>query len=157
MFTEMRRIDRQLADEQAIELLKSGCYGFLAINNLQGCGYAVPMNYAQVGQSIYLHCALEGKKLELIRQDNRVSFCVVGDAVVLSAKFTMRYHSVMAFGRIYEVTDSEEKQLGLMALVTKYSTSPEEVAMGQKYAQNSESKTAVLRIEIEHITGKSNA
>ncbi len=157
MFTEMRRNDRQLDDEQAVELLKSGIYGFLAMNNMQGCGYAVPMNYAQVGQSIYLHCALEGKKLELIRQDNRVSFCVVGEAVVLSAKFTMRYHSVMAFGRIYEVTDTEEKQLGLMALVTKYSTSPEEVAMGQKYAQNSEQKTAVLRIEIEHITGKSNA
>ena len=156
MESEMRREDRKLSDERSLEILKVASYGMLAINNAEGCGYAVPMSYAILGRSIYLHCAVDGKKLDLIRKDNRVSFCVVGEAEVVSKRFTMQYSSVMAFGRVYEVTDPTEKQTGLMALVHKYAADADEVDAGQRYAQASEDKTAVLRIEVEIITGKAN-
>ena len=43
-------------------------------------GYGVPLSYVFQDNSIYLHCALEGKKLTYLRRHNKVSFCVVGEA-----------------------------------------------------------------------------
>ena len=73
----VRRQDRLLSEERARELLREGEYGFLAMASAQG-GYGVPVNYATEGDTIYLHCATEGRKLSAIEHDARVTFCVVG-------------------------------------------------------------------------------
>ena len=53
--------------------------------------------------SIYLHCALEGKKLAYLRRHNKVTFCVVGEAEPAPEKYSMKYKSVIVFGRASEI------------------------------------------------------
>ena len=56
-FRPMRRSRQLLTPEQAWALLEKGSYGVLAVQGDGGWPYAVPLNYACCGRSIYFHCA----------------------------------------------------------------------------------------------------
>ena len=152
MFPEMRQQKRQLSRPEAEEILANGLYGVLSMNGGDGYPYGVPLSYVYLEGSIYLHCAGAGRKLAHIRRDHRVSFCVVGEAYPLPDQFSMQYKSAMVFGRASEVA-GEEKLPVLLAFLEKYSTA-EYLEKGREYAVKSLEKTVVLRIEIEHLTGK---
>jgi len=154
MFQEMRRQDRQLNRTEAEAILAGGLYGFLAVNAGDDYGYGVPFSYVYQDNKIYLHCALEGKKLNLMRRNNKVSFCVVAGAEPKPEKYSMKYRSAMAFGRAVEVSKPEEQLAALIALVEKYYTDPDHVAKGRLKAAESLDKTLVIRIDVDHITGK---
>jgi nitroimidazol reductase NimA-like FMN-containing flavoprotein (pyridoxamine 5'-phosphate oxidase superfamily) len=158
MFQEMRRQDRGLNRPETEEILANGLFGVLSMNGGDDYPYGVPFSYVYGQNHIYLHCALQGKKLDYIRRDNRVSFCVVQGAdplFILPDTFTMKYQSAMVFGKIYEVADHQEKLQGLIALVEKYfRDDPELLERGKVKAAKSLEKTAVLRIDIDHLTGK---
>lgn len=149
----MRRRDRQIADNEAKEILCREDYGFLATVSSDGLPYGVPLNYCYSDDAIYFHCAVEGRKLDNINFNNNVSFCVVGKADVIPSKFSTKYESVIASGKVYELT-GVEKFNGLMKLVNKYSPGLEE--KGRKYAEADAHKTRVYKIVPDSITGKSN-
>lgn len=152
MFKTMRRQDRKIHSEEAIEkMLKSGEYGILSTIGESGYPYGVPVNYIYADKCIYFHCATEGQKLDNIKYNDKVSFCVVGSTEVLPDQFSTNYESVIAFGRATEVND-EEKEMALIHLIDKYS--PEFEEAGMKYIRNAADKTTVMRIEVDHMTGK---
>jgi nitroimidazol reductase NimA-like FMN-containing flavoprotein (pyridoxamine 5'-phosphate oxidase superfamily) len=152
MFKKMRRQDRELSSAETTELLAKGNYGVLSMVGHDDYGYGVPLNFVYTDGGIYFHCALEGQKLDSIRKNNKVSFCVVGEAIPLLDEFSMKYMSAIVFGRIREV-EGDEKMNVLIALIEKYST-PEFLEKGKGYAEKAFGKTAVLRLDIEKITGK---
>ncbi len=158
MFQEMRRQDRGLTRPEAEEILANGSFGVLSMNGGDDYAYGVPFSYVYLQNRLYLHCALQGKKLDLIRRDNRVSFCVVQGAEPIFKfpdTFSMKYKSAMVFGKIYEVVDDQEKLRGLIALVEKYfRDDPDHLERGKVKAANSLDRTAVLRLDIDHLTGK---
>lgn len=150
----MRRQDRGMDQKETEEVLQKGKYGILSMNGANDYAYGVPMSYVYTGNSIYLHCALEGKKLTHIRNNNKVSFCVVGDADPLPNDFSMKYKSVIAFGKVSEVDDVREKQEALVAMIEKYASNQDYIERGRIYAANSLHITVVLRIDIDYLTGK---
>ncbi len=82
-----------------------------------------------------------------------MAFCVVGEAIPMTDKYSMRYKSIIAFGKVREV-DGDEKMEALLALVEKYACDQEYLAKGKDHAVNAFAKTAVLRMEIERLSGK---
>ena len=148
----MRRSDRQLALDEAEKILIDGIFGVLSMNGQDDYAYGVPMSYVFTGESIYIHSAVEGTKLTRLRKDNRVSFSVVGEAIPLVDTFCMKYKSTIVFGTVREV-ESDEKLKALNLLAEKYSTD-EFREKGRAYAVDSAHRTVVLRLEIEHISGK---
>lgn len=148
----IRRTDRILDNQRAVELLHTGEYGFLAMVNADGGGYGIPISYAATEGVIYFHCAPEGHKLDNLRSENRVTFTVVGHTGVVPDKFTTAYESVMVFGPVEEVSDDDERLLALRLLVKKYSAGHEEVA--EKYIKGSFHRTAVLKLVIQSLTAK---
>jgi len=151
MFREMRRNDRSIDREEAVKLLEKGEYGVLSAVGENGYGYGVPLNYVYHEGSIYFHCAAEGSKLDNIRSNNKVSFCVVGNIEPIPEKFSYRYESVIVFGCAQEVHD-EEKMEALAALIKKYFS--DNMEKGMEYIQRDSSKAKVIKITIEHMTGK---
>ena len=147
----VRRQDRLLSEERAMELLRKGEYGFLAMASAEG-GYGVPINYAVKGDTIYMHCAPEGAKLRAIANDERVMFCVVGERRVVPAEFTTMYESVMAQGSARIVDSEAERREALRLIVEKYS--PEHCNEGMAAIERSISRTAVIAIDVKCLTGK---
>ena len=153
VFPDIRRKDRTLDDEQTLHLLKTGEYGFLAICGANDYGYGIPMNYVLEGKSIYFHCAIEGFKLESIRKNNRVSFCVVGRTQLLPGQFSTAYESAFVYGHIIYQLAEDERHKALNLLVAKYS--PDYADISRAYIDKSFHRTNILRLDIEHISGKS--
>ena len=149
--TNIRRQDRLLDESRAREVLQAGEYGILSMATEQG-GYGVPINYALVEDTIYLHCAPEGRKLRAIGKDERVSFCVVGHSRVVSEHFTTEFESVIAHGRARVVEADDERRMALRAIVEKYSA--EHAEEGFAAIERSLHRTAVIAVKVESFSGK---
>lgn len=151
MFKEIRRKEREIETTEAIEILKKCDYGILSTVGEDGYAYGIPVNYVYANNSIYFHSAVEGHKLDNIKNNNKVSFCVVGQTCILPDKFSTKYESVIIFGRATEVFDNEKNTI-LLEIVNKYS--PDYIEKGKEYITNSSAATKMIKISIEHISGK---
>lgn len=150
---KVRRQDRLLNEDSAGKLLAEGEYGVLSMVGEDGAGYGIPINYVWDGKSsIYLHCAPEGEKLRNIAANPSVSFCVAGKTKVISNKFTTAYESIIAKGKATADISAPERMQALELILDKYSPSDKEV--GLKYTEKSFHRTAVIRIDIDEISGK---
>ena len=147
----MRRKDRLITNEETFSILEKGEYGFLSTVSSDNEPYGVALNYCLVNGSIYFHCALEGRKINNLNHNPKVSFCVVGKTEVLPDKFGTKYESCIVQGKASE-SFGKEKQLALEGLVNKYSK--DFFSGGLEYIKKLEDKTRVFKISIETISGK---
>ncbi len=148
---DLRRKDRAITEEEALALLNKAEYGVLSTVAENGKPYGVPLNFCIIDRCIYFHSAMEGQKIDNIKQNKSVSFCVVGDTEILPAKFGTIFESVIVSGEVEEVFDLN-KQLALEALLHKYS--PEFIDKGIKYIESLKEKARVFKITINKLTGK---
>ncbi|MBD7912517.1 pyridoxamine 5'-phosphate oxidase family protein [Clostridium cibarium] len=151
MFREMRRKDRELKNDEIIEVLKNTSYGILSTISENGYPYGVPISYVFFNDSIYFHCATKGHKLDNILNNDKVSFCVVGNTCVLPEEFSTKYESLIVFGKAIEVFD-DEKNMALLETLNKYS--PDFIEQGKEYIIKAGKATKVIKITIDHISGK---
>ncbi len=147
----MRRSDKALPNNVAVKILQQGEYGVLSTVDADGQPYGVPLNYAFKDNCLYFHCALQGHKLDNLIANEKVSFCVVGRTRVVPVEFTSEFESVIVRG-MASVVFEDEKYEALVSLIEKYSTAF--VEEGRKYIEKLDSRTKVVKIEIESMTGK---
>jgi nitroimidazol reductase NimA-like FMN-containing flavoprotein (pyridoxamine 5'-phosphate oxidase superfamily) len=148
---ELRRKDKQITFEEAQTLLTVSEHGIMSTVDSEGQPYGVPLNYVYINEAIYFHCALSGHKIDNIENNSKVSFCVVGDIKILPADFSTNFVSTVVFGIVSEV-EGEERYDGLLALLEKYS--PDFLEEGRKYIQKLDKLTKVIKIDIQHMSGK---
>jgi len=86
--------------------------------------YIVPLNYGYYNNALYFHCASEGKKIELLRKNNKVCFEIEQSSEIIkdpvSCNWTMKYCSVIGYGIIEIVSDHESKKQGLDIIMRHY-------------------------------------
>ena len=99
----MRRKDRALSKETAIQILKDGEYGILATCGEDRQPYGVPLSYVYHDGRIYFHGAKTGHKLDNLSGSPKASFTVVGQTHVLQEAFSTAYQSAIAFGEVFPV------------------------------------------------------
>ncbi len=148
----MRRKEREISKDETLSILKNGEYGILSTASNSGVPYGVPLNFCVIKENLFFHCALEGRKLINLEQNNSVSFCVVGHTEILPEKFGTKYESVIVAGKVAEVFE-EMKHTALEGLLEKYSSS--HMDSGLEYIDKLIDKTRVFKIEIDDMTGKS--
>ena len=153
MFRKMRRTERELPERQAKEILQNGSYGVLALAGDGGYPYAVPLNYVFDGEKIYFHCAAQGHKIDAAARDNKCSFCVVENGGIIENRFTTKYRSVIAFGKIREETDGAQKEHALRLMM--HSLAPHTSADERDAEMTHCAGVCILTMDIEHISGKS--
>lgn len=152
MFREMRRFNQEIPREESIEVLKSRNSGVLAVCGDNGYPYTVPMSYVYHDNKLFFHGATVGHKLDSIRRDDRVSFCVIDRDEVIPEKFATKYRSVVVFGRARIVEDNKEKRQVLEQINTKYAPGLE--MKGSLEIKKDWDRVVVISVDIEHITGK---
>ena len=120
MDRQMRRKKQELSIIECEEILQQGTSGVLALAGNDQLPYAVPISYVYDGQNLYFHCAKSGHKLDIIRENSNVSFCVIAQDDIVPEKYTTLYRSVIVFGKMEIITDDEEKRLTIEKLAIKY-------------------------------------
>lgn len=152
----MRRKDRDISDIKLIEdIIRKADVCRLAFAN-GNTPYIVTMNFGYSGipdKSLFFHCAGEGRKLEMIRNNNYVCFEMDTDHEIYSGlkgcDWGMKYSSVVGYGNISIITDEDDKKTGLKCIMRHYENE-KEYSFDDKVVK----KTTILRLDITEMTGK---
>lgn len=143
----MRRKDREITDQSFMrEVLQEADVVSVAFNTGE-FPYVLPFNFVLYGDSIFIHCAAEGRKLDLIGRDPKVAFCAAVDIRVENT--TTRYSSVCGTGIATLVEDDTLKVETLKALAAKY-----KAPCVFPLPERTLAATGVVRVRIESMSGK---
>lgn len=152
----MRRRDREVTDRNEIYriLEKSAVLHLGLVEN--GMPYVVPMNYGFVWEGefpvFYVHGALEGRKLDVIRKNPACCVQLDCDVALIEGKVACQYgcsyYSFMGFGSAAIVEDPEEKMRALTVLM--------KTQTGKDFEFNEKlvSIVSVIRIDCDSISAK---
>ena len=148
----MRRKEKEIVEKNEIEGVIAAakvCRLAMADN---GQPYIVPLSFGYVDDVLYFHSAMEGKKLDILKKNNKVCFEFDIDAEIKVGKtaceWGMKFRSVIGFGRAYFIEDPESKRSALDTIMGQYSSDAFE------FPDKTIAKTIVIRVEIESMTGK---
>jgi uncharacterized protein len=149
----MRRYDKQITDSNILtEILEKSdlCHLGLVDN---GEAYIVPVNYAYADGKIYIHSAHEGRKMSIIRQNNRVSFEIVLHHEIIkdtiACGWTEKFRSVMGTGTITISDQIASKKKGLDLIMKKYGADFELF-----YDDKILARMTILELKIDKLNGK---
>ena len=152
----MTKRERQVTDpKQILEILDHG-----KVLHLGMCKdnepYVVPMNYGYCMENgklvLYLHCAVRGKKLDILASNPKVFFALECDLFPFEGKvpcqYGLSYSSVMGKGIARTVEDVEEKKKA-MSILMKTQTGKDFF-----FEDRLVSIVSVIRIDVEEYTAK---
>ena len=154
MFRKMRRFKQQLSQEECEQILKEATHGVLGLIGDDGYPYTVPLSHVYRDGRIYFHCAREGHKIDAIKNNEKVSFCVVSQDEVMPKERTTAYISVIAFGKAKIVDDEEGLRRISWMIGEKYSGDYPELCKQEIDETILAGTMYCIEIEIEHLTGK---
>jgi len=147
--------------EKIKEFLSEEHVGRIASIDENGYPQIIPMNFAFVDDSIYMHSYTSGEKLDNISRNNKVGFEVDRELEFLPSYFShptdasqadTLYISVVIKGKAVFVDDDDEKALGLNELMKKYQPEGNYIPI-----QNNDlvlDEVAVIKVIPESIKGK---
>ncbi len=155
----MRRSRKEITDKQEIEdILNRAEVARLGINTPEGAPYVVPLNFGYSEEVFYFHCAGEGYKLELLKNNPEV--CIeIDENMGLAGKednsnpcsWGMNYRSVIAFGKAEFLTERADKLNALKLVVAKFAA-PGDFPFPAEAADS----VTVFRVKIETLSAKSS-
>ncbi|HTX52503.1 MAG TPA: pyridoxamine 5'-phosphate oxidase family protein [Candidatus Baltobacteraceae bacterium] len=157
----MRRTDREITDPAEIRAIlekADACHLALAENNVP---YLVTMNFGlkrDPSLVLYFHAAHAGKKVEMLKKNNRVCFGADIDHELLlsetgtSCGCSMRFRSVIGTGQISFITNRAEKGEALAAIMQHYAAHA-----AARFTEEMIERTTILRLDVTEITGKRRA
>ena len=149
----MRRKEKEIAEKSEIEAVigkATVCRLAMADENAP---YIVPLCFGYENNTIYFHSAKAGKKLDILRKNKRVCFEMdIGQEIINkgnnACEWGMGFQSVIGFGNAYILEDSASKRHALEIIMRQYAEGSFE------YNDAALDKTAVIKVDIDHMTGK---
>ncbi len=138
--------------EWALDVMDRAPYITMAMTDKESMvPYAVPLSMARVDdKTLYFHCAIEGRKLDILRSNpvvclNAVARCkpTVGPR---DGSFTLEFQSAIAYGRVEAVTADEEKVAAMRAICSRFL--PQHMDAFQSAVERSLPRTAVFRVTL---------
>lgn len=149
----MRRTDKKIKSRPEIdEIINAAevCRLAFAKDNEP---YLVPVSYGYDGKSIFIHTAMEGKKIEFLKSNDRVCFEFETDTKIVThetigCKWTTSFKSVIGYGKMKRITDDLGAIHALNQIMLKYS------GKEWDFTNKDLSRVYMWKIEIEEISGK---
>ena len=153
MFREIRRFKQALEKEECEKILREASSGILAVHGDEGYPYTVPMSYFYEDGKIYFHSAKSGHKIDAIRANSKVSFCVVTVDEPQPEKFSGDFRSVVAFGKARIIEDDAEKWKIKEIITKKYAPNALQNAVDAKIDVRFKA-VSIIVMDVEHLSGK---
>lgn len=126
----------------------------VAMVDKEGNPYLIPMNFGFEEDTIYLHSAKEGKKIEILKNNAQVCINFTTDHLLryqnegVACSWSMKYRSVLVYGRVEFVEDLEEKVQHLNKVMKNYTDKE------FKYNQPSLREVCCWKVKVEKFEGR---
>jgi hypothetical protein len=148
----MRRNEREIKNRKNIDGIISRCRVCHLAMSDDGQPYILPLNFGYDGRFLYFHAAPEGRKIDIIKRNNRVGFefDILHEIVAAeqACDWGAKYESVIGSGKAEIIDDLEAKKQALKWIMRQYGGGtwdfPEEILQ----------KTLIFRVSILEISGK---
>ncbi|MDF9838330.1 MULTISPECIES: pyridoxamine 5'-phosphate oxidase family protein [unclassified Breznakia] len=148
---EIKQIDKLLAVIDQCDV----CHLGMAKDNIP---YVVPLNfgysYLNNKLTLYFHCAQDGKKIKILKQNPNVCFemycngkLINGD---IACKYTFQFQSIIGYGKASIINKYNEKITALDLLMKHQSKSNEPFTYEEKLIE----KIHVFKIDVISFSGK---
>jgi len=151
----MRRNQKEILDQDTIEqLIKNATILRLGLTDGM-TPYVVPLNYGYKDNTFYIHCALEGRKLDLIEKNPTVCFEIEGKQELVTGDvacdWTLKFESVIGYGIAHIIETKEEKLEGLAVLMSQFSDRKD-----FNFSDRVVDRIKIIKIDITQKNGKSS-
>ena len=148
----MRKKENEITEASAIEaIIKKSLVCRLALS-YNDSPYIVPLCFGYEDKVLYVHGSQKGKKIDIIKKNQKVCFEFDINTEIVKAEdachWSMKYRSVIGFGKAQLLEDIEEKRKALNIIMSQYSDGTFE------FNDAVLKKTFVIKVEIESMTGK---
>ena len=148
----MLRQDRIMSEDTAEQLLASAEMGVLSMVTPDGRGYGIPVNFVwDGGESIFFHCAEGGKKIDCMKENPDVSFCICGKSRVVPGTLSTERESLIVECVANLDLSVEEKKKGLLLLMEKLDKDNIHKA---RCIDSAIDKVSVIKLNIRSVSGK---
>lgn len=153
MFRKVRKIKNELDEKTTKEVLKKAPRGVLALNGDDGYPYGLPLNYVydEDNNALYFHGTKTGYKIDCIEKSPKASFTALLEEGVSDEGWSKNVSSVVAYGLLEEIEDSDFARDALVKLAQKYY--PSEDLIEENIKANFKN-TKMLAFHINYMTGK---
>lgn len=149
---KMRRFKQLLSDEESIEILCATTSGVLSLCGTGGMPYGVPLSHVYENGKLYFHSALNGHKVDLIKQNSNASFTVIAKDEIHPETFTTYFRSVIVFGKV-QIIEDDAKKKGILEVLGRRCNPNDDESLGHEI-KNGFNRCLALEMTIERITGK---
>lgn len=153
MFREMRRSPQALSREEMIDLLKTETRGVMSVQGDNGYPYGFPINhyYNEEDGKLYFHGAKIGHRVDSVKRDPKVSYCVFGQDEKREGDWAYYVKSVIVFGKIELIEDEKTITDICEKLCEKFPCTEEYI---KTEIEKDTPRTLLMALEIEDINGK---
>jgi hypothetical protein len=154
-YHDLRRKEKEIRDPVEMKAILAGAkYVTVAMC----CGdepYLVTLShgYDETGNAIYFHSAREGKKVDILRANNRVWGQAIVDLGYADGRCDHRFASVQFRGRVSFVEGEAEKRHALAVMIRQLEGEPDKVMAAQVHAA-SLARVLIGRIDLDFLSGK---
>lgn len=148
----MRRHDREMDKDFALNIVDKCEYAVISMVDMSGNPYCLPISIVRQDNTIYFHCGKEGLKVDVLKNNPAVCMSCVGDTNRLTDKFTTEFESAIVRGTAVEVVEDDER-IAALRLLCQHHT-PSNMAEFNDSISKSLFRTSVWKINISDITGK---
>ena len=153
MFREIVRKKQVLTKEECIAILKETKRGILSVIGDDGYPYGMPVNhyYDEETEKLYFHGGKSGHKIDAMKRDPRVSFCVFDEGTQYEGDWFLTFRSVIVFGKAEFIEDTETTYDISRKLSYKFINDSEYI---EDEIRKSGPGTLLVAISIEDMQGK---
>jgi hypothetical protein len=148
----MRKKNKEILDPNIIEaiLSKNNIVRIAMIDGNEP--YIVPLNYGYKDNALYIHCAKEGRKIDILKNNPRVCFEIEGKTELKTrpkaCDWTLKFESLIGYSNVEILEDRDEKIAGLDILMKQFDGPQNE------YSSKHVDAIVILKMTIESICGK---
>jgi nitroimidazol reductase NimA-like FMN-containing flavoprotein (pyridoxamine 5'-phosphate oxidase superfamily) len=152
----MRKTNQEIKDKTIIEdILSTSEICRIAMID-DGLPYLLPFNYGYRENCIYIHSALEGKKIDALKKNDKVCFEIEQFEGIVkhlkACKWSTTYRSIVGYGKVEIIRDLEEKTRCLEIIMTQHgATGKQEFEAGQV------NHMVILKLSITSMTAKQSS
>ncbi len=151
----IRRKEKEIEDQNEItKILKDAQYITVAMCE-ENEPYLATLShgYDADRNCIYFHCAHEGKKIDILAENNLVWGQALMDLGYVQGACDHLFATAQFRGRVTFITDMEEKEHALRVMIHCLEDEPEKV-ISEQITQKSLKRVNIGRIDIDHMSGK---
>ena len=154
-YHSLRRKEKEIKDKAELKaILASTQYVTIAMCR-DNVPYLVTLShgYDKERNAIYFHCAGEGKKIDILKANNRVWGQAIVDRGYSHGYCDHLYASIQFGGRVSFVADEAEKRRALEVMIRQLEREPGKI-MAAQVTDAAVAKVCIGRIDIEYMSGK---